>query len=127
MAKIERRSSLAKAPALDVVAALTTPTQAVEGTTPQLQDEVAAPNLDDPTVASTVSAENRRASVEIASPTGGASVRRGPGRPRSRRRMEPFSSKIDIDLRDRVDQYIEEHGTTFVDLIDEALRARIGE
>jgi hypothetical protein len=52
-------------------------------------------------------------------------VRRGPGRPRSKRRMEPFSSKLDIELRDAIDAYLFEHGGTLVDLLDEALRARI--
>lgn len=54
------------------------------------------------------------------------SVRRGRGRPRGRRRMEPFSSKIEIGLRDAVDSYLAEHDETIVDLIDRALRAAIG-
>jgi hypothetical protein len=42
--------------------------------------------------------------------------------PRSRRRMEPFSSKIEIGLRDQVDAYVSEHGESIVDLLDRALR-----
>ncbi|MBU5421105.1 hypothetical protein KQI48_00340 [Cellulomonas hominis] len=53
--------------------------------------------------------------------------RRGPGRPRGRRRMEPFSSKIEISLRDDVDRYLAEHEETMVDLIDRALRAAISQ
>lgn len=52
-------------------------------------------------------------------------VRRGPGRPRSKRRMEPFSSKIEINLRDEVDAYIDEHGGSIVDFLDEAFRDRL--
>lgn len=52
-------------------------------------------------------------------------VRRGPGRPRGKRRMEPFSSKIEINLRDEVDAYLEEHGGSIVDFLDEALRDRL--
>jgi hypothetical protein len=52
-------------------------------------------------------------------------ARRGPGRPRSRRRMEPFSSKIEIGLRDQIDEYIANTGESIVDLLDYALRAAI--
>jgi hypothetical protein len=52
-------------------------------------------------------------------------VRRGPGRPRSKRRMEPFSSKIEMNLRDEVDAYIDEHGGSIVDFLDEAFRDRL--
>jgi hypothetical protein len=54
-----------------------------------------------------------------------ATVRRGPGRPRSKRRMEPFSSKIEMNLRDEVDAYINEHGGSIVDFLDEAFRDRL--
>lgn len=50
---------------------------------------------------------------------------RGPGRPRSKRRMEPFSSKIEIGLRDQVDAYLVENGGTIIDFLDEALRDRL--
>jgi hypothetical protein len=52
-------------------------------------------------------------------------ARRGPGRPRGRRRMEPFSSKIEIGLRDQIDEYIADTGESIVDLLDYALRAAI--
>jgi hypothetical protein len=39
--------------------------------------------------------------------------------------MEPFSSKLDIELRDQIDAYLFEHGGTLVDLLDEALRAHL--
>jgi hypothetical protein len=51
--------------------------------------------------------------------------RRGPGRPRSKKRMEPFSSKIEMGLRDQVDAYLAEHGGTIIDFLDEALRDRL--
>lgn len=54
-----------------------------------------------------------------------APQRRGPGRPRSKRRMEPFSSKIEIGLRDEVDAYLLEHGGTIIDFMDEAFRDRL--
>jgi hypothetical protein len=41
--------------------------------------------------------------------------------------MEPFSSKIEISLRDDVDRYLAEHEETMVDLIDRALRAAISQ
>lgn len=52
-------------------------------------------------------------------------ISRGPGRPRSKRRMEPFSSKIEIGLRDEVDAYLAENGGTIIDFLDEALRDRL--
>lgn len=52
-------------------------------------------------------------------------ARRPPGRPRGRRRMEPFSNKIEIGLRDDIDRYLSEHDETLVDLLDRALRAAI--
>jgi hypothetical protein len=54
-------------------------------------------------------------------------VRRGLGRPRARRRMEPFSSKIEISLRDDVDRYAAKYGESYVDLLDRALRAAIAQ
>jgi hypothetical protein len=41
--------------------------------------------------------------------------------------MEPFSSKIEIGLRDLVDAYLAETGETITDLLDRALRAAITE
>jgi hypothetical protein len=39
--------------------------------------------------------------------------------------MEPFSSKIEIDLRDELDAYIEANGITIIDFLDEAIRDRL--
>ena len=39
--------------------------------------------------------------------------------------MEPFSSKIEIGLRDEMDAYIEEYGITITDFLDEAIRDRL--
>ncbi len=52
-------------------------------------------------------------------------VRARRGRPRSRRRMEPFSSKIDTDLRDALDEHIAKTGETIVDILDRGLRAAL--
>jgi len=54
-----------------------------------------------------------------------ASRRPGPGRPRNRRRMEPFSSKIEISLRDDLDHYLAIHDISIVDFLDEAIRDRL--
>jgi hypothetical protein len=51
--------------------------------------------------------------------------RLGPGRPRNRRRMEPFSSKIEISLRDDLDRYLAIHDLSIVDFLDEAIRDRL--
>lgn len=39
--------------------------------------------------------------------------------------MEPFSSKIEIDLRDELDEYIDSHDITIIDFLDEAIRDRL--
>ncbi|WP_286158890.1 hypothetical protein [Arthrobacter sp. EpRS71] len=39
--------------------------------------------------------------------------------------MEPFSSKIEIGLRDELDAYSMRYGITITDLLDEALRERL--
>jgi hypothetical protein len=58
-----------------------------------------------------------------AAQSGSASTRRlGPGRPRSKRRMEPFSSKIEIELRDEMDAYVDANGLSIIDFLDEAIR-----
>lgn len=41
--------------------------------------------------------------------------------------MEPFSSKIEISLRDDVDAYAAKYGESYVDLLDRALRAAIAQ
>lgn len=112
MAAIERRT-LKKAPPVDVVEAFTQP-----AATSVRQSET-TPN--DGATQTSKRSEVTESNVTAELPA----VRRGPGRPRSKRRMEPFSSKLDIELRDAVDAYLFEHGGTFVDLLDEALRARI--
>lgn len=96
------RKTLQKAPQRDVVEAFTTPAK------------------DSPVeVAPSPTVRNEP-------PTTPAPVnRRGPGRPRSTRRMEPFSSKIEISLRDQLDAHIAEHGGTMVDFLDEAIRDRL--
>ncbi|MDJ0358206.1 hypothetical protein [Paenarthrobacter sp. PH39-S1] len=39
--------------------------------------------------------------------------------------MEPFSSKIEIELRDELDAYVEASGITITDFLDEAIRDRL--
>jgi len=39
--------------------------------------------------------------------------------------MEPFSSKIEISLRDKLDAYLAETGITITDFLDEAIRDRL--
>ena len=39
--------------------------------------------------------------------------------------MEPFSSKIEMNLRDQVDDYLAITGESIVDLLDRALRDTI--
>lgn len=107
MAIVERKSSIRKAPVADVVETLTQ--QSANLPTADPIKEQAGQNLDQ----STLLAE--RPGV----------VRPGPGRPRSKRRMEPFSSKIEINLRDDLDDYLAEHGMTVVDFLDQAIRDRL--
>lgn len=94
------RKPLKKAPARDVVDAFTAP----------------------PTAAATPEANS---ATEPAAAQGTGPIRRGPGRPPSKRRMEPFSTKIEIGLRDQVDAYLAENGGTIVDFLDTAFRARL--
>lgn len=99
---LERKSSIRKAPPADVVDVLTSRTDSVPDDT---EAQAAAAKL----------------SVSQATSTRGP----GPGRPRSKRRMEPFSSKIEIELRDELDAYIQATGITIIDFIDEAIRERL--
>lgn len=109
--RIERRSTLRKAPVTDdLVAGLTEPGRS---TAPE---PAPAPKARPPRTKRTA------APKEAAAPP-----RRGPGRPRGRRRMEPFSTKIEITLRDEIDAYTAQYGESLVDLIDRALRAAITE
>jgi hypothetical protein len=79
----------------------------------------------EPGEATQATGANARVQEESAPPTGLESRRPGPGRPRSKRRMEPFSSKIEIGLRDELDAYSTRYGITITDLLDEALRERL--
>lgn len=105
MATLERKSSIRKAPITDVVEALT----ATPGRTGQAGPDSIHDGPHD--------------SVSTDQPHDRA--RPGVGRPRSRRRMEPFSSKIEILLRDRLDEYLHNSGMTVVDFLDEAIRDRL--
>lgn len=104
---LERKSSIRKAPAADVVDALTSAEKRTE-----------APKQEDTPQFSTVHTES-------APPADLEPQRPGPGRPRGKRRMEPFSSKIEISLRDELDAYAMKYGITITDLLDEALRERL--
>ena len=111
MAKPERRS-LVKAPAVDVIGSMTQPAP------PETSQGPSAPFDIPEAPASSYPAQQARPFVSDA-------PRRGPGRPKSRRRMEPFSSKIEFELRDQVNAYLVEHDMTMVDFIDESFRGRL--
>jgi hypothetical protein len=72
----------------------------------------------------TANAETPQAAVPLTESSSKVASR-GPGRPRSKRRMEPFSSKIEMGLRDEVDAYLAENGGTIIDFLDGALRDRL--
>lgn len=114
MTPVERKSSIRKAPQADVVEELTkqsaTASQVAGDGRPSPIGDVKAGKL--PT-------------GEVISAPANATTRPGPGRPRSKRRMEPFSSKIEIQLRDELDSYITERGLTVVDFLDQAIRDRL--
>lgn len=105
---LERKSSIRKAPSADVVDVLTSTEPATRVDPQPLSNE-------------------RRLEVRTAQDAVvGQAVRRpGPGRPRGKRRMEPFSSKIEINLRDELDAYLAESGVTITDFLDEALREKL--
>lgn len=107
MATVARKSSIRKAPAADVVESLTQ--QSVNPPAVDVGEEHAGQYPNQPSVTA------QRQEV----------VRPGPGRPRSKRRMEPFSSKIEINLRDDLDEYLAQHGMTVVDFLDQAIRERL--
>lgn len=108
---LERKSSIRKAPIADVVEVLTSPEALAKPSQPNQPPQLTG-------ATSTPSAMTNSAVVpEVRRP--------GPGRPRGKRRMEPFSSKIEISLRDELDAYSTEHGITITDLLDEALRDRL--
>jgi hypothetical protein len=103
---VERKSAIRKAPAADVVDVLTSRSDSSQG---QIAEPAGARALD-------LAGDAPRASSKR---------RPGPGRPRSKRRMEPFSSKIEIDLRDEMDDYVAEHGLSIIEFLDEAVRDRL--
>jgi hypothetical protein len=103
---VERKSSIRKAPAADVVDVLTS--RIVE----------AAPLT---AAALTTRSEPPQVDANPVVVTRGP----GPGRPRSKKRMEPFSSKIEISLRDELDSYIQSSGITIIEFLDEAIRDRL--
>lgn len=96
---VQRKSSVSKAPAATVLETISAP--APEPAKPQESPPEPVGATDD------VEPIRRR------------------GRPRSRRRMEPFSSKIEMGLRDELDAYLAETGETVVDFLDEAIRDRL--
>ena len=108
---LERKSSIRKAPAADVVDVLTSAEKRTESVEPReaAQAITATPQVQ----------------TELVPRTDLETRRPGPGRPRSKRRMEPFSSKIEIGLRDELDAYSMRYGITITDLLDEALRERL--
>lgn len=104
---VERKSAIRKAPAADVVDVLTSRSDSRQEPS---TEPSRAQSPDDP--------------LEVA-PRASTNRRPGPGRPRSKRRMEPFSSKIEIELRDEMDDYVAEHGLSIIDFLDEAVRDRL--
>lgn len=103
---VERKSAIRKAPAADVVDVLTSRSDNGQAPSPEpSRVQVPEPSEDAP------QATSRR--------------RPGPGRPRSKRRMEPFSSKIEIALRDEMDDYLAMHELSIIDFLDEAVRDRL--
>lgn len=107
MATVDRKSSIRKAPVADVVESLT-------------QQSVALP-----VAREAYEPGESVLATELVPAVVSGGVRPGPGRPRSKRRMEPFSSKIEISLRDELDDYLAEHGMTVVDFLDQAIRAHL--
>jgi len=106
---LERKSSLRKVPAADVVEVLTSAEQAAERSDAQ----------------KTAPAETQPPMAQGEATIQPSTRRPGPGRPRGKRRMEPFSSKIEISLRDKLDAYLAETGITITDFLDEAIRDRL--
>jgi hypothetical protein len=105
---VDRKSSIRKAPTADVVEALTRSPEA-------------------PTSTATSQLELRKSrDVQSSFDSDEVAPRRiGAGRPRNKRRMEPFSSKIEIALRDRLDEYLRSNEMTVVDFLDAAIRDRL--
>jgi hypothetical protein len=119
MAQIERKK-IAKAPEVDTVVALTSVGQQAAPPAP-----VNAP------VAATAAAEREEtvpaAAVEAAAPKampGSAAAsqpRRPVGRPRGRTIRIAYSTKLEVELEDRLRRFSHERGEAQVDIIEEAL------
>jgi hypothetical protein len=107
---LERKSSIRKAPVADVVDVLTSAEKQTETVE---QGEASQATVGQ----GNIQTESAHTDLEPRRP--------GPGRPRGKRRMEPFSSKIEISLRDELDAYSTKYGITITDLLDEALRERL--
>jgi hypothetical protein len=107
---LERKSSIRKAPVADVVDVLTSAEKRTETAEQGEASQATVGQANIQTGAAQADLEPRRP---------------GPGRPRGKRRMEPFSSKIEISLRDELDAYSTKYGITITDLLDEALRERL--
>lgn len=105
---LQRKSAIKKAPTADVVEALTSADRLGQS---------------EPQPASEQKPEKVQASSEAGVLQ--STRRPGPGRPRGKRRMEPFSSKIEINLRDELDAYLAENGVTITDFLDEAIREKL--
>lgn len=100
---VERRSSLRKAPTADVVDALTTGTQ-----------ETSAKHTEQRTEPTTPTPQANAGDTRVALPAR-----------RPKRRMLPFSSKIEMNLRDEMDEYLAANNITIIDFLDEAIRDRL--
>lgn len=107
---LERKSSIRKAPVADVVDVLTSAEKRTETVEQGEASQATVGQGNIQTGSAHTDLEPRRP---------------GPGRPRGKRRMEPFSSKIEISLRDELDAYSTKYGITITDLLDEALRERL--
>lgn len=105
---LQRKSAIKKAPSADVVEALTSPDRIGQVEPQRVPEE--KPEKVQPAPETVVMQPTRRP---------------GPGRPRGKRRMEPFSSKIEINLRDDLDAYLAESGVTITDFLDEAIREKL--
>lgn len=119
-----RKSSLRKAPAVDVLDAIT---GAGVADHPQAPAPAVEPAKSTQSAKKAAGASGRKsqAASRDDSVTPLTPRRIGPGRPRGRRRMEPFSTKIEISLRDEVDEFLVANEMTMVDFVDEAFRMRL--
>lgn len=116
---VERRSALTKA---------TTPDDPLAGMGTEPQEVVAAP------VVAAKPARQRKARSQPATAAAAASevpaapvtAPRPVGRPRTRPLQVTFSSKVDLDVRARLDAWEYETGEKIVELLDRALRGAMG-